>query len=283
MKPVFDVSSVAPLRERLNRHPIYGAVRTIEDARVFMAHHVYPVWDFMSLVKYLQNVLAPAHAPWFPQGDPALRRFINEIVLGEESDEGPPDRDGRATYTSHFELYCQAMEELGGDAGAVRRFVEGVEIQGISTALRGADVPAPARVFMQTTFDLIDSDKPHVVAAAFSLGREHIIPDMFRALLRDMRVTREMAPALHYYLERHIHLDEEQHGPMALRMLDELCAGDAVRRREATDAAVRALNARLTLWDGVLAAIQAQRGSDTQVMPGLYAGPALAAGRREPG
>jgi hypothetical protein len=262
MKQVFDVSVVTPLREQLNQHPIYRAVRSLDDARVFMAHHVYPVWDFMSLVKTLQNVLAPAQAPWFPQGDPAVRRFINEIVLGEESDEGRPDPEGRTTYTSHFELYCLAMEELDGDAGPVRRFVECVKTQGIAKALRTADVPAPARAFMQTTFDLIASDKPHVVAAAFSLGREHIIPGMFRALLREMQVTAEVAPALHYYLERHIHLDEEHHGPLALRMLDELCAGDATRLREAADAAGRALKARLTLWDGVLAAVENRRGED---------------------
>lgn len=260
MQPVFDVSVVAPLRQQLNQHPIYSAIQSLDDARVFMAHHVYPVWDFMSLVKYLQHVLAPARVPWVPQGDAAVRRFINEIVLGEESDEGRPDAHGHPTYTSHFELYCRAMEELGGDAGPVRRFVEQVKTQGITAALRNADIPAPARVFMQTTFDLIATGKPHVVAAAFSLGREHIIPGMFRALLRDMAVTAERAPALHYYLERHIHLDEEHHGPLALRMLDELCAGDATRVQEATEAAVCALKARLTLWDGVLAAVQNNRG-----------------------
>jgi hypothetical protein len=256
----FDPSVVAPLREQLNQHPIYRAVRSLDDARVFMQHHVFPVWDFMALVKYLQHVLAPAGAPWFPQGDAAVRRFINEIVLGEESDEGPPGKDGQPTYTSHFELYCLAMEELHADAGPVRRFVESVRSRGISQALAAADVPAPAREFMQTTFDLIASDKPHVVAAAFSLGREHIIPGMFRALLRDMQVTSDMAPSLHYYLERHIHLDEEHHGPLALRMLDELCAGDATRVQEAADAAGRALKARLALWDGVLAAIRDKRG-----------------------
>ena len=263
MKPVFDVSVVAPLRAQLNQHPIYCAIQSLEDARVFMAHHVYPVWDFMSLVKYLQHVLAPARVPWVPQGDAAVRRFINEIVLGEESDEGRPDPAGHPTYTSHFELYCRAMEELGGDAGPVRRFVEQVKTQGITDALRAADIPAPARAFMQTTFELIASDQPHVVAAAFSLGREHIIPGMFRALLRDMQVSGDRAPALHYYLERHIHLDEEHHGPLALRTLDELCAGDATRLQEAADAAERALKARLALWDGVLAAVQSNRGEGT--------------------
>lgn len=261
MKPIFDIKAVLPLQERLNQHPIYRAVQSLEDARVFMAHHVYPVWDFMSLVKSLQQVLAPACAPWVPQGDPALRRFINEIVLAEESDEGRPGPDGQATYTSHFELYCLAMEEMGGAAGPVRRFVGQVNTLGISDALRVADIPSPARDFMQTTFDFIATGKPHVVAAAFSLGREQVIPGMFRALLREMRVAQDQAPALHYYLERHIHLDEEQHGPLALRMLENLCAGDAMRLQEAAAAAERALKARLALWDGVLAAMEDNRCS----------------------
>jgi hypothetical protein len=259
MSHSFDLSCVAPLRERLNQHPIYRSLRDLDDVRGFMSQHVYSVWDFMSLLKTLQQAVAPAGAPWAPVGSPMLRRFINEIVLEEESDEGLPDASGNKTYASHFELYCQAMCEVGADDGAPRAFVAAVQRDGIRTALTQNLVPMAARWFMETTFGFISTGKPHVVAAAFALGREQVIPGMFRALLKDMQVREHEAPAFHYYLERHIHLDEDHHGPLSLRMLDELCAGDPRKLREAEQAARAAIEARIEFWDGVLSALQRAR------------------------
>jgi hypothetical protein len=227
-----------------------------QDLRVFMQHHVFPVWDFMSLVKYLQGVVAPTSMPWVPRGDAAIRRFINEIVLEEESDEGVPGAL-EYNYASHFELYCEAMREVGGDPRPALDFVELAQQAGIDAALASGQLPEPAREFMRTTFGFIASGKPHVVAAAFSLGREHVIPTMFRSLLARMGVRRNDAPAFHYYLERHIHLDEGSHAPLAMKLLENLCAGDAARIAEAQEAAKAALAARIRFWDGVAAAIAA--------------------------
>jgi hypothetical protein len=203
--------------------------------------------------------VAPAGAPWVPIGNPALRRFINEIVLEEESDEGLPDASGHKTYLSHFELYCQAMREIGADDGAPRVFIAAVQRDGLRRALTQNLVPMAARWFMESTFGFIATGKPHVVAAAFALGREQVIPGMFRALLQDMQVRAHQAPAFHYYLERHIHLDEDHHGPLSLRMLDELCAGDPHKVREAEQAARAAIAARIEFWDGVLSTLEYTR------------------------
>lgn len=256
-----DVSFLSPLRERLDNHPVYGALEDLGDLRCFMAHHVFSVWDFMSLAKYLQGRLAPTTLPWVPHGNPAIRRFINEITLEEESDVGLPDAEGNATYASHFELYVQAMEEIGAALGQPMNFIETVRRDGIAPALVQADIPEAARSFMRTTFSFIDSHKAHVVAAAFALGREHVIPRMFRAFLAKMAIGKEVAPAFHYYLERHIHLDEDSHGPLSLLMLEELCGGDPTRIAEAQDAACRAVEARIAFWDGVNTAIRQARSS----------------------
>jgi len=258
MHPTFDLASVAALRERLNRHPLYASLRTLDDVRGFMAHHVYSVWDFMSLLKSLQRSLAPAAQPWAPVGSPAVRRFINEIVLEEESDQGLPDADGQETFASHFELYCQAMREIGADAAAPLAFVDAVQRHGIHAALARHIAPELARRFMHTTFGFIATGKPHVVAAAFALGREQIIPGMFRALLKELKIGAAEAPAFHYYLERHIHLDEDHHGPLSLLMLNELCAGDSAKLAEAEAAATRAIEARIEFWDGVLGALECE-------------------------
>ncbi|MDT8281974.1 MAG: DUF3050 domain-containing protein [Gammaproteobacteria bacterium] len=258
---LFPLDKVINLRKQLAAHPVYAAVKDRDDLSLFMQHHVYPVWDFMSLVKYLQNEIAPAKTPWLPHGDAKVRRFINDIVLAEESDEDLPLADGTATYTSHFELYMKAMEEVSNvSSNNIRNFVNSVAQSSLASALDSSAIPEPAKVFMKTTFDFIQSDKPHMVAAAFALGREHIIPEMFQALLDQMNVCREDATAFHYYLERHIHLDADHHGPLSLRMLEILCEDDPVKLAEAEAAAILAIEARIKFWDDVLVAIQA-RGS----------------------
>ncbi|AHE98844.1 DUF3050 domain-containing protein [Thioalkalivibrio paradoxus] len=250
----FDPEVLAPLRKRLDQHPVYG-LRDLDALRHFMEHHVYSVWDFMSLIKYLQGHLAPARQPWTPSGDAAVRRFINELVLEEESD-AVPGPDGVDRHMSHFELYCEAMQELGADPERPRRFVALASQHGIDAALDAGIAPEPAARFMRTTFDFIASGKPHVVAAALALGREHVIPGMFRSFLREMGIGSDAAPQFHFYLNRHVHLDEDFHGPMSLRMLDLLCAGDPVKLEEARVAASTALEARIAFWDGVHARLR---------------------------
>lgn len=253
----FPLDRIKLLRKELASHPVYAAVANRDDLQIFMQHHIFSVWDFMSLVKYLQNVVAPARSPWLPNGDAMVRRFINDIVLEEESDEGLPLEDGTPTYISHFELYMQAMEEVSaGSSAEIKAFTDAVSEKSLADALTSVTVPKAALAFMQSTFAFIDSGKPHVVAAAFALGREHIIPEMFRALLERMDVGKEDAAVFHYYLERHIHLDSDHHGPMSLRMLELLCENDPVKIAEAETAAIEAIEARIRFWDGVLQALR---------------------------
>lgn len=249
----FEPEFIAGLRERLESHPIYASVRTLDDLRVFMAHHVHSVWDFMSLIKYLQHAVAPARWPWTPGGDPAIQRFINELVLEEETDQAGPDHPGE--FASHFQLYLGAMREVGADAERPARFVEIAGREGMEAAFAAVPPPPPALNFTRATFAFIDSGQPHAVAAALALGREHIIPAMFRALLARMAVTEAQAPTFHYYLHRHIHLDEDFHAPLSLRLLEGLCGGDAGKLEEARAAAIRAVEARMEFWDGVLAVL----------------------------
>jgi hypothetical protein len=246
---------IESLRVKLEAHPIYAAVQTLDDLRVFMQNHVYSVWDFMSLIKYLQHEVAPARWPWTPSGDASVQRFINELVLEEETDIALPGQEG---FTSHYMLYLAAMREVGADADTPARFVQQVAEQGIDAALASGLAPAPSAAFTRTTFGFLASGKPHTVAAALALGREHVIPSMFRAFLSRMAVTDAQAPSFHYYLNRHVHLDEDFHAPLSLRLLAALCGEDADKWREAQAAAEAAVNPRLQFWDGVLKALPSQ-------------------------
>tara|TARA_R110002124_G_scaffold138835_2_gene302885 strand:+ start:1733 stop:2497 length:765 start_codon:yes stop_codon:yes gene_type:complete len=244
---------IASFSEQLENHPIYEAIASLDDLQRFMEHHVYSVWDFMSLVKYLQGVIAPTGAPWLPRGDASVRRFINEIVLEEECDE---TADG--DFSSHFELYQTAMTEVGASTETLTQFIRIVDQQGIEAALQFPGMPEPSRQFTKQTFAFIADGAPHKIAAAFALGREHIIPGMFRSILKQTGVTEEQAPVFHYYLNRHVELDGDFHAPLSLRLLNGLCDNDPVKIQEAITAAQAAVEARLQLWDGVLECIQAK-------------------------
>lgn len=254
---VLDPDFIAGLRFRLAQHPIYAELHTLGDLRVFMSHHVHSVWDFMSLIKYLQHTVAPARWPWTPGRDASVQRFINELVLEEETDEAGPGAPGE--FASHFQLYLGAMREIGADADTPLRFVTLAGEQGIDAALASGLVPIPSARFNRLTFDFIASDKPHVVAAALALGREHVIPAMFRAFLANMSIGESDAPVFHYYLNRHIHLDEDFHAPLSLRLLAALCGNDPVKLEEARVAAEQAVAARMEFWDEVQAAIRARK------------------------
>ncbi len=246
---------ISSYKNRLEQHPVYNAVKTIKDLQCFMEHHVYSVWDFMSLIKYLQAEIAPTKYPWTPRGDGSVRRFINELVLEEESDQAGTEGE----FSSHFELYLRAMDEIGANTASVSGFVQVVNEEGIEKALATVEIPSPSRSFTSTTFSFIQKNKAHEVAAALALGREHIIPCMFRSILQRIGVSEQGAPIFHYYLNRHIHLDEDFHAPLSLRLLESLCGGDKVKTQEAIDAANSAVDARIQFWDGVLQAIESRR------------------------
>ncbi len=252
-----DLAPIEDLQRELNAHPVYTEVTDLADLRVFMSHHVYAVWDFMSLIKYLQHTVAPTTTPWMPPADPGVAYFINQLVLEEESDAITIGAE--TEYSSHFQLYLKAMTEIGADADAPRRFLERVQRDGVDAALYADSTPLPARYFTETTFCFIREDKPHAAAAALAVGRERIIPDMFRRLLEAAGVSAEQAPIFHHYLSRHVHLDEDFHGPLSLRLLDNLCGDDPKRLEEAATAAEEAICARIRFWDGVLDAMRAAR------------------------
>jgi hypothetical protein len=245
----FIEGHLAPLRDRLAQHPLCRSIRTEDHLRRFMESHVFAVWDFMSLLKALQSRLTCVTVPWTPTPYPESRRFINEIVLGEESDL----YHGRAV--SHCELYLEAMTQCGAGTSAFHTLLRKLQTTPLHEAIQ--QLPPAPRAFVSTTFNLIDSGSLPALAAAFTFGREDLIPDMFRALVRELDTQNSGQFSLFlWYLERHIEVDGEDHGPLSLRMVSDLCGSDERLWREAADAATRALEARIALWDAILLDIQ---------------------------
>jgi len=243
---------IAPQRARLAVHPLYAKIHTAEQLRIFMQSHVFAVWDFMSLLKSLQRHLTCVDVPWQPTQFPECRRFLNEIVLGEESDVF----EGRAI--SHFELYLEAMRESGADLRPISALLAQLSGSSGNFDMKACGVPEPAQRFVASTFALIRTGRLHAIAAAFTFGREDVIPEMFRGLVRDLnaKLGGQFAK-FQWYLERHIEVDGEDHGPLALRMVSDLCGEDEALWKQAALAAESALEARIALWDGILASLNA--------------------------
>ena len=238
------------LKHQLSHHKLYCEINSRDNLKIFMQHHVYAVWDFMSLIKSLQQYIAPATVPWSPPKNARYANFINQLVLEEESDYALTNASS-STHASHFESYLHAMTEVGANIQPISEFIEVVNEQGINAALQLPSIPEPAKEFMCFTFDIIERNKPHLLTAALAYGREDLVPQLFQSLEDGLQLSPEMAPNLFAYLERHIQLDGEEHGPLAIQLLQDLCEGSAHKHAASIKVAEQALSVRLKFWNGI--------------------------------
>jgi hypothetical protein len=242
--------AVTEARDRVVQHPLYAGLDTHEAIVIFMEHHVFAVWDFMSLLKSLQRELTCVTVPWIPTGPTGSRRLINDIVMVEESDELGEG------FTSHFELYVDGMREAGADTTAIDKLIDllrdGTKVR---DALVEAGVPQPSVDFAGTTWNIIENLPVHCQAAAFAFGREDLIPDMFTQVVAINERTRKLGTFVDY-LERHIEVDGEFHTPMAMQMVTDLCGDDEQKWQDAAETVNTALAARTRLWDSILSAVK---------------------------
>jgi hypothetical protein len=242
-------NSIQPQKELLLQHSLYKKVRTIEDLQCFLENHVYAVWDFMSLLKALQSKLTCTTTPWFATQNPQTRYLINEIVLAEESDL---TLDGNRS--SHYEMYIEAMKACGANTAGIEDFLSEVDsLKNIFVAIKTSNLHPNIKAFLDFTFRVIEEGKSHEIAAAFTFGREDLIPSMFTEILKNFQANfpETDLSKLIYYFERHIQLDADEHGPMAMKMITELCGTDAQKWSDVEEVSKLALEKRIGLWDAI--------------------------------
>ena len=258
--PKQDRYCLNALRAQLLDHPVYAEVASVHDLRRFMEDHVFAVWDFMSLLKRLQQDLTCIKVPWFPAENAKAARLINDIVIGEETDVDP---DG--SYVSHLDLYLRAMADVGASTRQFDSFRSMVQVgTSVQTALARTGVPPHVQAFVKHTMTLAHSGATEEVVAAFIYGREDIIPEMFSRLQKTLPGARQdKDPLRHfiYYIERHIELDGDSHGPMGRELLEGLVSDSPQKDERALRAACSSIKARIELWNGTLGTLRATRAA----------------------
>ena len=241
-------NELAPLKEKLVNHNLYINLKKIDDIKIFMEQHVFAVWDFMSLVKKLQIELTNTLIPWTPSKQSGSGRLINEIVWGEETDV-----DRNSIPMSHFEMYLNSMKSIKANTKPIDLFIDDIKKGlSVSEALDRSNIPENVKQFVNFSFSTINQNKIHTIAAVFTFGREDLLPDLFIKILEQLKTENpDSLDDLIYYFKRHIELDGDEHGPMALNMISELCGKDNLKWNESIIAAKKALQMRINLWDSI--------------------------------
>ena len=241
-------SELSPFIKKLNKHKVYQSLRSIRHIQIFMENHVFAVWDFMSLLKALQLELTNVSIPWTPNSNSVITRFINEIVYGEESDINELEQP-----KSHFEMYLDAMEQIGANRNQIDTLIDLIQSgHGIEICINKINVDKRVKEFMGFTFSIINTKRPHAIGSAFTFGREDIIPDMFIKILAKIDPKDVHFNKLKYYLGRHIEIDGDLHGPLALQMMEELCGKNMKKWDEALSVAKESIQYRMQLWDTIV-------------------------------
>jgi hypothetical protein len=246
------ISGLSDARANLLKHRVYESIVDLQALQRFAEIHVFAVFDFMSLLKSLQRELTCTAIPWVPVGDAETRFLINEIVVGEESDV---DLEGNRI--SHFELYLNAMREMGASTTQIESFVDSISTgQDVFKSIDALSIDERVKDFLKFTLEISLNAPAHVKAAVFTFGREDIIPEMFIRILDEIgKDSDSPLNTFRYYIERHIEMDGGHHKALAHRMVERLCGNDPEKWREAEVASKLAIAKRIALWDSVVDAI----------------------------
>ena len=236
----------------LNSHELFKSCEKFsqQELKVFMEYHVFAVWDFMSIVKSLQNHICPSGSPWLPNEytKNGIAHLINEIIFSEES-----DFDNKGNYYSHFDLYLLAMKDVGADTKKILKFINNFKNSGeVIYNASSQDYPKESIDFINNTFQCIKTNKIANIAGIFTYGRETTIPSMFKHILEKIDNDNILYKNLRLYINRHIEVDSSRHGPLSMQLFKYVCKNDQEIYDEAIEHALEAIKKRISLWDGVL-------------------------------
>jgi hypothetical protein len=237
---------VTDFKNRLQQHPAFNNIQSLDELRKFTVYHIFLVWDYMSLLKSLQTQLTCTQTPWKPVQSPYIRYLVNSLVLKEESDLGA---DGE--YASHYEMYRNAMQAMKADTGLMDNLMAHIETDmPVIKAIELSNIPGPVKDFLEYTFWVVQKTSLHEQAAVLCYGREGFGHQLIyqRAVALQQNHAEELNPFL-YYLRHKNEINEKYHSQLSAILLEQLCGTDEKKWHEATQAANQSLRNRIRLFD----------------------------------
>ena len=235
------------LKNKIYKHKLFHKNLETKHIRYFMESHIFSVWGFMSILKSLQYSLSRNSLPWVPTENTrnGLTSFINEIVLSEES-----DYIEEIGYVSHFEIYLEAMREIGADRSKILELIDCVNREDSAyDGINNLDILDEVKDFIKFDLDTALSEDLPKIVGSFTLGREKVIPNMFEHIVQSV-ANANATNKFTTYLSRHIDIDGDRHGPLSSKLLDKLCSSDK-NLEVAYQAGIDSLNLRLKVWDKI--------------------------------
>lgn len=288
------LSEISGIQTRLLSHSMYSHLTDMDSLKILMSSHVFQVWDFMFLVKKMQHILQNNNKmPWIPPNNNQLTRFIQEIVLCEETDSFSKltEITGKDSM-SHLEMYLLGMENVGLETNSIKYMINEIQnyqsnansnvdysynldfdtICGIIRKNRSSLVVNECLDMFEWNLKLSmesDINNLHLISAAFIFGRENIIPPMFEQVIKFIPHTKE-TQVFWLYLERHIEVDggsdthdEESHQELGSKLIKLLCNYDKNKWNQCLEIGVESLTRRYKVWDQVLEKIQENKIQNT--------------------
>ena len=184
-----------------------------------------------------------------------LRAGVSQVgkpaATGRQAVQGEP-QVGKPAATGRQET----AERMGQDGDGGPQGGKSVATV-VGDAMREAGAPEAAQAFVRHSFAVIESGSTHGIVAAFTYGREDVIPDMFRGLVSSLASRDPAWERFHWYLDRHIEADDEKHAPVCRRIMARLCGDDPAKWAEASRMARACVEARIALWDAIAAELEA--------------------------
>ena len=172
--------------------------------------------------------------------------------------EEESDIDLNGGYTSHFELYLKAMQDIGADTTVIQELVSSVRRGGeINRIIDDSKLPNYLKSFLLTTAEIITSKSNPKIASSIYFARENLIPVIFPGFIENINEINSRCKMFQYYLERHVELDSNSHSKLARQALISICGNDKAKWEEAEKSAKISLKARLVLWDGIISKLNA--------------------------
>ncbi|MGA9174798.1 MAG: DUF3050 domain-containing protein [Thermoactinomyces sp.] len=246
-----EIESIQTARKEILSHPLLSHLHKSECVRIFMKHHIFVVWVYMSLLKKLQQSFTCVSLPWMPRPNSLFARFLNELAIWEET-----DKDGKGNYASHFEILSQAMEEMKADTEPIQTYLQMLQAgYHPIESLFQSEIPPSVADFVKHNLGLALNGQLHEVASAFYYGYEYLVPELY-ALLSKSFSKAPVSERLTYYLNRHTQIKSNKRAPLAENLLLTLCEEDPVKIAQAEKAAQSTLEVWHGLLDGIMAEIK---------------------------